>query len=227
MMNICVIDDEVEFLGIIEEEIKKTAQRIDAEISIHSFNSVKGINLQTEYDLFLLDIRMPGKNGFEIAEEIRKHNHGKIVFVTSIENYVFDSFSHYAYDFILKDRLSDHLLRVLQRYIQEEKTLIIPYHGRNVIIHSKNIEMIQVNRNTLSVYAKGHIFQMKKSLVRFLNESNMLEEYRFIQIHQSYIINLEKIKKVQNNRMTMECGETVYISRKYYATFRKRYYNNF
>jgi len=115
----------------------------------------------------------------------------------------------------------------LQRYIREEKTLIIPFHGRDVSIHPKNIELIQINRNTLSVYAKGQVFQMKKSLFRFLNESNILEDSRFIQIHQSYIINLEKLKKVQNNRITMECGETVYISRKYYATFRKRYYNSF
>jgi DNA-binding LytR/AlgR family response regulator len=73
-------------------------------------------------DMLFLDIKMPGKTGLEVAEELAEHWHGapfpQIVFVTAYGDYALDAFDHAAADYVTKPVNDVRLARTVERLQQ-------------------------------------------------------------------------------------------------------------
>ena len=111
-----LVDDEERALNRIKLLLSKFEEIEITEVISDAVYAVEFI-LETEPDLVLLDIEMPGKTGLEVAHEINRSNlQTKIVFMTAHEHYAIKAIKAEAFDYLLKPIGIDDLKNVLERY---------------------------------------------------------------------------------------------------------------
>ena len=120
MLRVAICDDEKILMEI--EEIAGRFFRlncIDNKITIYQSSENLQYDLQDRivYDLFLLDIEMPGIHGMELAKEICKRIHSaKIIFITSHPEYAITAYEYSVFRYIQKTMLHEKLFLALEDY---------------------------------------------------------------------------------------------------------------
>jgi len=224
-LHLCAIDDDIYFLDVLEIALEQLKNELQIPIFLDVFTSFQKADLEKSYDLFLLDIEMPDHNGFDVADQIHRHYDGQIVFVTSIEDYVFQSFKHNPYGFIRKTQLLHDLKELIQRYHNEhEQKISIYYDYHDISIPGRQIERITVQGNSIIVHTDHRNYESRISLKKFMKDHPNLEALDFIQVNQSCIVNMNKIIKADPRVITMESGTVVELSRRYAYQFKVKYY---
>ena len=105
-MRIIICDDEKFFLDQIQSHVCKflAQNRILAEIICYTTSNEVISNIKVPTDLFLLDVKLPGNSGLELASIIRNvQPDACIIFISSITDAVFTSFMYSPLRFIRKD----------------------------------------------------------------------------------------------------------------------------
>lgn len=132
-MNILIVDDEVSALRDLARTIEKTVQ--DAEIK-KADRALDALSLcrEQEFDVVFLDIRMPGKDGLELAKEIKQVRPLiNIIMVTAYQQYLYDAVKLYVSDYILKparaEDIKNALANLRHSVIEERKGLYVHCFG--------------------------------------------------------------------------------------------------
>ncbi len=104
-MNICIVEDELDNMRLLEEFLLKFGQENNMTFNIGKFRD--GLTFLDAYrpecDLVLLDIQMPGIDGMETARRLRKiDGQVNIIFVTNLIKYAIHGYEVHAYDYIVK-----------------------------------------------------------------------------------------------------------------------------
>lgn len=160
--------------------------------------------------LLLLDIEMPGANGFEILRTISIESRPAVVFVTAHEEFALDAFEANAVDYLVKpfsqDRLDRALWRV-RRFI-EGKSAVRPgvggarrwrerfavrMRGEVVFIKVSAIDWIGAAGNYVRLYAGTESHLLRDSLQNLAAE---LDPAVFLRVHRSAIVNIERVRKL-------------------------------
>jgi two-component system LytT family response regulator len=165
--------------------------------------------LQTEpAALLLLDIQMPGANGFEMLQTISIERRPAIVFVTAHEEFALDAFEANAVDYLVKpfsqERLDRALWRV-RRFI-EGKGAAHPIAARRwrerfgvrvrnevVFIKVSSIDWIAAAGNYVRLYAGTESYLLREPLQNVAAE---LDPAVFLRVHRSAIVNIERVRKL-------------------------------
>lgn len=226
-MRIAVCDD-----SSVEREITISCLKqyfIDKDISYNIKEYKDGKSLINDiqegcfFDIIILDIIMHNMFGNEVAKELRniKYN-GKIIFLTSAAEYVFEGYEVSATAYLLKsnsfqkmceamDRaINDHQTNVY-RIIQRTNIVCIPYN-EILFIESENSKCIihRTDNNTYTVY---------KKLDKIENELN---DKRFLRSHQSYLVNMDFI--IQADKVfLLKSGEEILIRQRNLKNIRQNY----
>lgn len=115
MVNIAVCDDNIAVLYYLENEIKKNMADLRKVYTLNKFSNplhLKSMARMEEINLIFLDIEMPEINGFDLAKELRQNiRKPHIVFVSSHESRVFESFEYKPLWFMRKSQIEDELPR--------------------------------------------------------------------------------------------------------------------
>ncbi len=214
MISCIVIDDEKQHRDYLKEIVEKNFTDI---VVTGEAKSVKdGIQLvnQSAFDILFLDVRMPPQSGFDLLRSVTKRDF-EIVFTTSYDEYALEAIKFSALDFLLKPYSVDDLKSTFEKYRQREKKLFTAYkidnllHNINPLNKKKRIGLS--DKNGIEFYDIDSIlycqsdnsyttvfFDNKKQVVT----SKPIKEYEreltgfsFYRIHNSYLINLNKVKK--------------------------------
>jgi two-component system, LytTR family, response regulator len=177
-------------------------------------------------DLIFLDIQMPEMDGFDVLEQVGADQVHAIVFVTAFDQYALKAFSVHALDYLLKpyddlrfsqalqraktqiesreiNKVSKRLLALLEeRENQKELTtnkkpyltrLMIKLASRVVLLKVDEIDWIEADGN----YAKLHVGKKAHLLREKMHDLEaQLDPRRFVRIHRSIIVNLERIREL-------------------------------
>jgi two-component system, LytTR family, response regulator len=192
-------------------------------------------------DLLFLDIQMPESDGFEVLAGIGKDAMPVTIFVTAYDRYALQAFEAHALDYLLKpfsqDRFNDALLRaqrtlelgkgaaqsrqlaeLLQQLDRKEERLEripVPCKGRFVFVNVRDLDWIEAEGNYLRLHSNGTSHLIRGSM----NEMEArLDRAKFMRIHRSTIINLQRIREVQpwfrgHHRVIMHNGQELKLSR--------------
>ena len=116
-MQIAICDDEESVRKILEEKIKQYNPNGETV----SYSSGEQLLLaENPPDILFLDIQMPKKNGMEIARELRKKSEKMIlIFVTAIQEYVFEAFDVGAFHYLVKPFSEEKFREVIKRAIKQ------------------------------------------------------------------------------------------------------------
>ncbi len=223
-MQIAVCDDEKEIRDMFAEMIGKLYPK--AGLSLYRSGEELLLSDQ-EPDILLLDIQMPGKNGMETAKELRRKNKKTvIIFVTALDDFVFQAFDVGAFHYLVKPFDDRKFAEVLQNAVkQSEDRKKLESAGRKGEMPSLMItaggEHITVNLEDI-VYAE--VFDRKVLLhtmdadIEYYGKMRELEEKagdQFYRTHRSFLVNFGYIRKYDATTVYLKKGQALMAKRNY------------
>lgn len=227
MIKIVILDDEEMYLEkerkITEEYFaeNKTECRVTTYLNAEWFLS----GLQEEnYDVYILDMEMPGKKGMEVAREIRKvYPDPIIMFVTNYMNYAVEAYEVNTWRYIPKMALQQKLKEAFDALIpilmaKEERYYVIEKRGDlEKIAYSDIMYMQKEGKYVIITHRRGDS-KVRKSLDTVMNE---LKSREFIMIEKGYIINLLHIMRMKDYDIYMRDGMVLPIGKKRMSAVRE------
>lgn len=193
--------------------------------------------------VIFLDIEMPRMNGFKMLDEIRDHDFD-IVFTTAYNHYAIDAIRISAFDYLVKpisvgdlqntvSRLmkKNHIrtaerLEVLRQGLSESRS----QHDKITINTTDGVEFLEISNiiyvesssNYCKIYLQDGGTLMVPKLLKDFEE--LLSAYRFFRIHNSYLINLNYLRKYirgDGGQVVLENGKALDVSRRRKEDFLK------
>lgn len=214
MITAIAIDDEPKAIEVIKFHASKIE---NLDLIAHFYNSKEAIAFlkQNPVDLIFLDINMPNMSGFEMLEELKlKPN---IVFTTAYANFALESYSYNAIDYLLKpfefDRFQIALHKVEERisFQKNQNPFFFIKDGfKNIKIQFKEILFIKGSGNYLDIVLKERVYSPRMTFIELVEK---LPSSEFIRTHQSYIVNIDTIDKIENNYVFIKKHEIPISSR--------------
>jgi two-component system response regulator LytT len=237
-MNVlqCIaVDDEPLALGLVCAFIEKTPFLNLAGRYSSAVEALEGIHKQS-VDLIFLDIQMPDLTGIELARIIEKSgNQGpRIIFTTAFNQFALDGFRVDALDYLLKPFNYEEFLRAASKgkaYVelvqratnapaapeQKEDYLFLKVEYQLVRIAYDEILYIEGLKDYVKVILKSDTKPVL-SLTSLKALEEKLPSTKFMRVHRSFIVNLDKIGAVTRN--TIQIGAvTIPVSDQYKENF--------
>lgn len=126
MLQIAVCDDEISQLSQIMQYINqyRTSRNLNCEYAVftNGFELISAIEKGKKFDVYCLDIIMPGFTGIDVAKEIRAHDkNSMILFFTSSSEFALESYSVKAIDYILKPVTKEKLFSAFDEMLEHVK----------------------------------------------------------------------------------------------------------
>ncbi len=227
-MEIAICDDERQICQLLQNKIERYYFSQDLPFNIHIYedgNNLLESNLN-KIDVLFLDIDMPGKNGMEIANEIRRFNKDLlIVFLTAYSEYVFESFKVDTFRYLLKPLDDQELVEVLDAaldkiQIDKDEYLNFHFQGEIYSMRYKDIIYIEGMKDKIWIHCTNETYRWRGALK---NLQELLKDKGFFQVHRSYIINMDKIQKYNSKIIYLEGNKEVPVSRYKLDAFKEEY----
>jgi len=229
LYKVAICDDEICTCKYLEDIIEKTFALVGASASIDVFYSgekiVQYLKYGNKYDFLFLDIELYELNGVDVGKFVRDEQNNidtQIVFISSKTSYAMELFSVQPLDFIVKPISEKSVLDVVNKGIKYlcNSEQFFSYQFRKEIkrVHCSDILYFKsVRRTVIVVTINGEeaFYSRIATLIDDLPDC-------FVQIHQSYVINLYKVKSFKVNEIVMLNGEHIPVSRKYKSALRTK-----
>lgn len=222
MINIAVCDDSQYDLDLIKDELSKYAKKKHLEINVSYFSSPEQLMYELAdgkiADIFILDVSMPGKDGFQLAEEIRKYSSTAVIlFLTSHEDKAAEGYKSKALRYIIKLNLKRDIEEALDSAVYETKEVeqkVITLHKYSDFWRIPFDEIISVSRvsRQLIVTTKNHGELTDNRGIAELHK--ILDDKRFIFIDRSCFVNIDYISQIIGYNLKLKNGIVLPISRR-------------
>ena len=222
-MKCIIIEDELPAQQILEKFANQTAQ-LEC-IGIFESISQLPLTILNEIDFILLDIQLPGINGLAFLKSLEKKP--KVIITTAYRDYAIDAFEEAVVDYLLKpfsyQRFLKAILRIQHSIQQKEEVVTKPdlFIYANKAFHKvakQDIYYVKSEVDYVSILYKHQKLLVQDSLN---NWEQKLKQDGFIRIHRSYLINFDKVEKVEGNLVFIN-NETIPIGKTYRTTFFER-----
>lgn len=229
MINIVICEDELEQRNIIKKYINDILKGISAKFELLEFESAEEFLLNKiefkNVDIFILDIKMNGMSGMDLARLIReKDDISEIIFVTSLVDYIQEGYTVRAYRYLLKpinyEELKNHLLSCIND-INKKKDNFMMIENKGIVhkVPINEIMYIEVAKKELTIYAKENSYKTKSSMDKVEKE---LEKFNFYRCHKSYLVNMKYIETIDKNEIIINCNK-IPVSKHRISDFKKKF----
>ena len=233
-----LIDDEPRGISTLEKmlellcpDVEVLAKCVDPDEAIDRIQLLKP-------DLIFLDIAMPGKNAFEMLEEVGDLFF-EIIFVTAYNEFTEQALHLSAVDYLLKPVREELLVEAVKRAAQkiqhkagskpvqtlmhnvqfqgpsQKMKLCIPSTKGFEVIEIQNIVYFEADSNYTNIHlVNKHMICASKPMVEY---ATLLEDCNFIRVHKSYVINLDHVTNYvrgEGGSVILTGGKEVEVSRR-------------
>lgn len=217
MLRIAICDDD-------HEVIRQTEFILDQnKLYIREYESFLGsMDLLTyldrsksRFDLYLLDIELPGMNGIELAKNIRRHDFSAfIVFQTSYREYMEEAFELTTFQYLLKPVVAERLKAVVikaSRYLSVVKRRFQFVSKKEFVsVLCNEILYFEKNKRKVIIHTGTSIYET------YMTSAEIMEQLNpdvFFSICHSYIVNMEYIKTIRKNEVILYNDVVLHFSR--------------
>lgn len=228
-MKIAICDDEIYFAGKLREILMQYLEERHIDFEIELFSSGRefvelGVEM-LQYQIIFLDINMKQMDGIETAKNVRAYTEESfVVFVTAYIDYSLEGYQVGASRYILKNNLNfrEQIYECMDAITKKMKCFLT----RKIFRFQEGEKKIRIE-NILYIESKLHKLEfniLEHGLATYtmygtLNElENELEEYPFLRIHQSFLVNLKYIKCVTGYKIVLSNGQELTVPRARYKT---------
>jgi two-component system LytT family response regulator len=235
-----IVDDEELARQVLRELLASHPEiELVAECA-NGFEAVKSV-IELKPDLLFLDVQMPKLDGFEVLELVGRDL--AVVFVTAYDSFAIRAFEVHAVDYLLKpfgaDRLEAALARAKERLggkapsptelaaaarplSQYLERIVVRDGTRVFIIPVLKLDYAEAQDDYVALCAEGKKHLKQQTLAEL---EKALDPARFLRVHRSYVVNLERIAKLEpyakdSHLAILTNGTQLPVSRAGYARLR-------
>ena len=240
-LRVVVVDDEPLARTVVREFAERQGVEVVAECG-NGFEAVKAVS-ELAPDLMFLDVQMPKLDGFEVLELLGRSV--PVIFTTAYDQYALRAFEVHAIDYLLKpfseERFVEALARARTRLQKGEETpvedlvadarprtspleRVLIRDGAQVhVLAVEKIDFVEAQDDYVCFKVEGKDY-LKDQTMGALEAS--LDPARFVRIHRSYLLNIERIARVElyakDSRIAiLRDGRRLPVSRAGYARLAK------
>jgi DNA-binding LytR/AlgR family response regulator len=208
-LNCVIIDDEPIARKLLQEYIEETDFMVLVGTAENPLKATGLIN-KLEVDLIFLDINMPKMNGFDFLRSTT--NLPMVIMTTAYGQYALDGFEMAVVDYLVKPFSLERFLKASQKAL-ELKTLkerkpapekpepdyfYVKCDGKIEKVIYDELVYIEAMTNYVTLYT------LNDKLIVYLTVKGILEKLppnKFLQVHKSYIVNVNSIKAIEGNML--------------------------
>lgn len=198
VIGIC--EDNTLHSNLLNSYILKFFNTLNMEYKVLEFLSGEELlsNYPNNIDLLFLDIQMNDLNGMDTARKIREFdNNVEIIFTTSLLDYVCEGYEVNAYRYMLKpidyNALENNMTQCINNILKKENDyLTINDKSKLIKIKLDDIYYIETSKRELIIHTLNGCEIIKMSMRKI----EKLLSKDFFRCHNSFIVNLEKIEKI-------------------------------
>lgn len=218
-MKIAICDDEVRDREIIKSHIKEHS----AEHTVAEFTSaiplLEHLSGGEHYDLLFLDVQMPDSDGWEIAKQLKESKIKTYIAMTTVlGNYMCKCFDRVDW-FTAKPVDMEDIHMVLDKAYKKLFPTALSFKSGKLSLEltAPEIWYIEVKTNDVFIHTIDCEYRIRKPLKEF--KKLLVKVHGFVQIHRSYIINLEYYSDICGSEIVLKNGHHVPLSRSHRAVF--------
>jgi len=215
LKSIIVDDSSMQRMAVAQLVNKNPNLALVAQYSnaIEANNGIKN----NDIDLIFLDVEMPIINGFDLLESLT--NPPQVILITGKPDYALKAFDYDVTDYLYKPISSSRFEASIKRAVARHEQMHKPNEEEEYIFVKSNLKKRKVILNDIKwVEALGDYIKVVTNEGNIVILSTMksfekqLPEDKFLRIHKSYIVNLEKVEKFNSKNIEVE-GRQVPLSR--------------
>jgi len=211
MIRVVIVDDELPARELLREFL---AADEDCEIvaeCANGFEAVKAV-AQHDPDLLLLDIQMPKLDGFEVLELLDRSP--IVVFVTAHDEHALRAFEVHALDYLLKPLSQERFQQVMERVKRAaghdrqpvaglatslrakplQRIVVRGEDGAIQVVPVSRLDYIEAADDAIRIATSGTKLRKQQPISAIASQ---LDPDRFVRIHRAYVVNLERIEKIE------------------------------
>ena len=227
MLTMVICDDEPLVAQKLEDQV--TTALMGQSARIQTFVSREALEAAIrngpDPDIALLDIKLPGDNGIQLARALfPEGSRTQVIFVTGYPEYHTEAYETEHIYFLLKPVEEESLRRALlkaQRRLERlgPSALTLSTRSQTVYIPFAEIRYIE------SLGTKIAIVQVDKRTEYYGTLSSLEEQLpaRFVRCHKSFFVNLDYVERMESGQFALKNGDVVPISQLKRASTRQRF----
>lgn len=240
MINAVIVDDEPKSIQSLSWELTNFSDEITILDTFSSPENALEFLKNNTPDCLFLDIQMPTMDGFQFLDKLTNRDF-PVIITTAYDEYAIKALKHEAIDYLLKpidsddlndtigkikkfnskvlsiDKLEQLLLNINNAPAKQKVT--INADGKLIFININDIIFVQSDGNYSTIYLKNN---KKKVVTKKLKDINaILPQSSFFRTHNSYIVNLHKIKEFLKTEgyLIMESNHKIPVARQRKSEF--------
>lgn len=235
ILNCITIDDEPPALMLLENYISQTPfLKLNASFT-NAMDALKYLH-ENPVDLVFLDIQMSDITGIELARMIaaqRAEKPVQVIFTTAFEQYALEGYRLDVLDYLLKPFVYEDFYRAANKALKQVKIIqdsldspnsnkephyiYLHIQHQKVRVNTKDILYVEGFKDYAKIYVKNSDKPLM-SIVTLKALETQLPKGKFLRVHKSYIVSLDKVTAV--GKSSVKIGETqIDVSKQYVDDF--------
>ncbi|HUM51142.1 MAG TPA: LytTR family DNA-binding domain-containing protein [Chitinophagales bacterium] len=233
-----IVDDEKNNRLVLHKLIEKFCPQVTVIAECESVDDTILFLENNATDVVFLDVEMPGKNGFDLLANYNYQCPFEIIFTTAYSQYAVKAIRFSALDYLLKPVDPEELIRAVHKLsvkisdeIKAKQFELLEQKISNKDLGKKQLaistlegiyfasldEIIHVDADSsyTKIYLTTNDMIMSSKPLKYFEE--LLEDYDFVRVHQSHIINLKHIRRYvrgDGGQVIMMNGAEIEVSRR-------------
>ena len=199
-LNCIVVDDSAIQRMTITKLVNESTNLYLVGDFANALEAKNSIN-NNSIDLIFLDIEMPLINGFDLLDGLKEKP--QIIFITSKADYAVKAFDYEATDFLQKPITKERFLKAVKKALELHQlrneapedlgdAIIIKSNLKKLKVYTSRIKWVEAFGDYIKVITDEENHLVLSTMKAFETE---LPEGKFVRVHKSYIVNLERIEK--------------------------------
>lgn len=232
------LDDEPFALKQIESYIQKTPFLELVALCENAFEALRILEANKEIQLIFADINMPDLSGIDLVKSLS--GEPKVIFTTAYSEYAIDGFQVDALDYLLKPISFTQFLKAANKarnwfelLDNQNKDTVNP-NDENIFVKS-DYKIIKIKMDDILFIESANeyikiILENGESVLTFMRLKHMEENLpkdKFMRVHRSFIIQLNKIKAIEKSRVMISAKVHIPIGEQYKDAFQDFIDKNF
>lgn len=242
-LRLLLVDDEAPARRRLREVLDDCGRELPLQVIGEADNGVDAIDYaeREQPDAVLLDIRMPGMDGIEVAQHMQKLSRPPaVIFTTAYDSHAYQAFEVHAVDYLMKPVRAERLATALSKarnlgqavlealreaHPNARSHLSLSEKGRLVLVPVDEILYFKAELKYVTVKTPEHEYLLEESLVKL--ESEFGE--KFLRIHRNCLVARDKIDQIGKTPGSEEAHyirlhgleEPLPVSRRQYSQIRE------
>ena len=219
-----IVDDEPLAVKMLEDFVSRTPYlRLAASFNdpVLALSTLR----ESSVDVLFLDIQMPDLDGLNLSRMVPPGT--RVIFTTAFKEYAFDSYEVNALDFLLKPIRYHKFLGAAEKSRQWfEMSSVKEERGSLFVRVDSQLRQVEISRilyvtglkDYVMIYLEGEVRPLITHVTMKAMEE-MLSTGRFMRVHRSYIVALDKIRSVDRNNCVYIGKEIIHVTDAYKEAF--------